>query len=180
MTDPKSGAIAVFAGRGRCSRSPRPACIRRSRSAQGTLADVRGSLAKSPAIAASSELDEYKRHFARRVADANTSGLADSLPPILKSVVVLDITIGADGALERVVVWRSNGYKDLERTALESVRRIGAAPPPPAQSLLGGASVRFLETFLFRPDGQYQVRSIVGETIPADKPTLVVEQETRL
>lgn len=150
------------------------------RSAEGTLADVRGSLARSPAIAAPGDLDEYKRHFARRVAAANTSGLADSLPPILKSVVVLDITIGADGALERVVVWRSNGYKDLERAALESVRRIGAAPPPPAQSLLGGGSVRFLETFLFRPDGQYQVRSIVGEAIPADKPTLVVEQETRL
>jgi TonB family protein len=150
------------------------------RGAQGTLADVRGSLAKSPAIAASSDLDEYKRHFARRVAQANARTLADSLPPILKSVVVLDITVGADGALERVVVWRSNGYTDLERTALESVRRIGAAPPPPPQSLMGGASVRFLETFLFRPDGQYQVRSIAGETIPADRPTLVVEQETRL
>lgn len=146
----------------------------------GTLADVRASLAKSPAISASAEMDEYKRRFARSVAAANAKGLADSLPPILKSVVVLDITVGADGALDRVVVWRSNGYTELERAALESVRRMGAAPPPPAQALLGGGSVRFLETFLFRPDGLYQVRSIAGETLPADRPTLVVEQETRM
>jgi TonB family protein len=146
----------------------------------GSLADVRASLAKSPAIAPSADMDEYKRHFARSVAAANTKALADSLPPILKSVVVLDITIGASGSLDRVVVWRSNGYKDLERTALESVRRIGAAPPPPEKALMGGGSVRFLETFLFRPDGLYQVRSIVGETLPGGSPTLVVEQESRL
>jgi TonB family protein len=150
------------------------------RAAQGSLADVRGSLARSPAIAPSGDLDEYKRRFARSVASANSRALADALPPILKSVVVLDITVGADGALERVVVWRSNGYTDLERTALESVRRMGAAPPPPPQTLLGGRSVRFLETFLFRPDGQYQVRSIVGETLAGDRPTLVVETENRM
>ena len=150
------------------------------RAAAGTLADVRGSLAKSPAIMPSGDLDEYKRQFARSVAAANTRALADALPPILKSVVVLDITIGANGALERVVVWRSNGYTELERTALESVRRIGAAPPPPPQTLLGGQSVRFLETFLFRPDGQYQVRSIAGETLSPDRPTLVVESESRM
>ncbi len=152
--------------------------------ADGTLADVRGSLAKSPAfspaIAASRDMDEYKRHFARSIAAANAAALADSLPPILKSVVVLDITVAASGALERVVVWRSNGYTELEKAALESVRRIGAAPPPPAQAAAGGGSVRFLETFLFRPDGQYQVRSIVGEQLPAAKPTLVVETETRM
>jgi TonB family protein len=150
------------------------------RAAAGTLADVRGSLAKSPAIAASAEMDEYKRRFARSVAAANSRALADSLPPILKSVVVLDITVGADGTLDRVVVWRSNGYTELERAALESVRRMRAAPPPPAQALMGGSSVRFLETFLFRPDGLYQVRSIAGDTLPADRPTLVVEQETRM
>jgi TonB family protein len=144
-----------------------------------TLADVRASLAKSPAISPSSEMDEYKRHVARSIAAANTRSLADSLPPILKSVVVLDITVGADGALERVEVWRSNGYTDLERTALDSVRRVGAVPAPPPQALLGGKSVRFLETFLFRPDGQYQVRSIVGEQLPGARPTLVVERENK-
>jgi TonB family protein len=145
---------------------------------------VHGSLAKSPAfapaVAASRDMDEYKRHFARSIAAANAAALADALPPILKSVVVLDITVGAGGALERVVVWRSNGYTELEKTALESVRRIGAAPPPPAHAVANGGSVRFLETFLFRPDGQYQVRSIVGEQLPAARPTLVVETESRM
>jgi TonB family protein len=150
-----------------------------SRSAP-TLADVRASLAKSPAISPSRDLDEYKKHVARTVVAANARWLADSLPPILKSVVVLDITVGEDGALERVVVWRSNGYTDLERTALESVRRVGSVPAPPPQALLGGKSVRFLETFLFRPDGLYQVRSIVGEQLPESAPTLVVERESKL
>lgn len=157
-----------------------PAVPHSEERAAPSLADVRASLAKSPAIAPSSELDEYKRAFARRVAAANVRGQAESLPPILKSVVVLDITVTADGTLERVVVWRSNGYTDLERTALESVRRIGAAPPPPAPALMGGGAVRFLETFLFRPDGLYQVRSIAGEMLPAERPTLVVEQETKM
>lgn len=147
---------------------------------EATLADVKGSLAKSPAIAPSRDLDEYKKRLARSIAAANARALADSLPPILKSVVVLDITVGEQGALERVVVWRSNGYPDLERKALESVRRIGAAPAPPPQALMGGKSVRFLETFLFRPDGLYQVRSIVGEQLPESAPTLVVERENQL
>lgn len=163
-------ALAALAATATQSQESRP---------EPTLADVKASLAKSPAIAPSRDLDEYKRHVARSIAAANTRALADSLPPILKAVVVLDITVGEDGALERVAVWRSNGYTELEKAALESVRRVGVMPPPPEQTMIGGRSVRFLETFLFRPDGQYQVRSIVDERLPATTPTLVVERETK-
>jgi hypothetical protein len=58
-------------------------------------------------------------------------------------------------------VLRSNGYAHLEARALASVAK--AAPfTPPAQVLLQGAgSVSFLETFLFRDDDFFQVRSLV-------------------
>ena len=85
----------------------------------------------------------------------------EPLPEMFKSIVVLDITIGRDGALERVVVRRSNGFKQLEARALESVRE---AAPYAAPGLLvrHGGSVSFLETFLFRADGRFQIRSLVG------------------
>ena len=78
-----------------------------------------------------------------------------------KSIVVLDITIGRDGTLERVTVRRSNGFKQLEARALESVRQ---AAPYAAPGLLvrHGGSVNFLETFLFRADGRFQIRSLIG------------------
>src|SRR5689334_3239606 len=41
----------------------------------------------------------------------------DPLPDMFKSIVVLDITIGRDGALQRVAVRRSNGFKQLEARA---------------------------------------------------------------
>jgi protein TonB len=48
----------------------------------------------------------------------------------------------------------------LEDRALESVHR--AAPfDAPSSQLLRGGSVHFLETFLFRDDGRFQIRSLV-------------------
>ena len=65
------------------------------------------------------------------------------------------------GAPPRYRCIRSNGYVHLEQRALTSV--VKAAPfTPPAPALLQGAgSVSFLETFLFRDDGFFQVRSLV-------------------
>jgi TonB family protein len=121
-------------------------------------------------------VDAYKAEVARLVTQLNAASLADSLPPILKSVVVLDITVAADGTPERVVVWRSNGYTELERAAVASVRNAGRLTPPPAHLLGDARSLRFLETWLFRPDGRFQVRSVVGEQLP-DAAMLVVEHE---
>ena len=54
---------------------------------------------------------------------------------------------------------RGNGYTDLERRALESVRRAAPFDPPPHQ-LLSRNAVEITETFLFRDDGKFQVRSL--------------------
>lgn len=106
-------------------------------------------------------LDGYKREVAGRIAAKSPHMFTDPLPDMFKSIVVLDITIGRDGALQRVTVRRSNGFKQLEARALESVRE---AAPYAAPGLLvrHGGSVNFLETFLFRADGRFQIRSLIG------------------
>jgi hypothetical protein len=57
-------------------------------------------------------------------------------------------------------VRRSNGYQDLEHVAMESVRRARPFSAPPAELLNGARMVSHLETWLFRPDGRFQVRSV--------------------
>lgn len=111
-------------------------------------------------------LDHYKRVFAQRVADASPEIFHDPLPTVLKSIVVLDVTIDGEGRLSRVFVQRSNGYKALESAALDSVRRSApfAAPVRPLRRRDG--SVNFLETFLFRDDGRFQILSLVAANPP--------------
>jgi protein TonB len=86
----------------------------------------------------------------------------EPLPEMFKSIVVLEIAIDREGRLMRVSVRRSNGFKALESRAMDSVRR--AAPfDAPAFTLRGrDGGVNFLETFLFRDDGRFQIRSLVA------------------
>jgi TonB family protein len=126
-------------------------------------------------VSTGATIDAYKRHFAERVTQLGKDQLADSLPVILKGVIVLDVTIDAEGNVSALKVWRSNGYKDLEQTALQSVRKVGRFPAPSEAVLGGQQSVRFLETWLFRPDGRYQVRSMQPKEWT---PTMPVETRT--
>ena len=129
--------------------------------------------AASPSItpfqSKATNIDDYKKHAAGYIIGFSKSELATSLPPILKSVVVLDITVDAQGNVTRAAVWRSNGYDDLERIALASVKRAGKLPAPSPEVLKGQESVRFLETWLFRHDGRYHVRSVVPADLPTDE-----------
>lgn len=106
-------------------------------------------------------LDGYKKDFALRVAQLSPDTSRDPLPEMLKSVVVLDITIDRNGALAHVSVRRSNGYRELENVALNSVRRAAPFATPSWSVRRSDGSVNFLETFLFRDDGRFQIRSLV-------------------
>ena len=117
--------------------------------------------------AATPAIGTYKTDIARRIAEASKARHTEDLPPILKSVVVLDISVDKDGKPVRVVVWRSNGYEDLEAAALASVKSIGVFPPPSEDLLAGSDTVRYLETFLFRPDGRFQIRSLERPVMPS-------------
>lgn len=114
-------------------------------------------------------VDDYKKHVASHIIAVSKHELATSLPPILKSVVVLDITVDAEGNVTRLALWRSNGWEDVEKIALDSVRRAGKLPAPSPDVLKGQDSVRFLETWLFRHDGRYHVRSVVPADLPIDE-----------
>ena len=107
-------------------------------------------------------LDGYKKAFAEQVAYGRPEVYSEPVPEMLKSVVVLDVTIGRHGELLAVSVRRSNGYKALENLAMDSVRRAApfAAPAWPVRRADG--TVNFLETFLFRDDGRFQIRSLVA------------------
>lgn len=109
-------------------------------------------------------LDGYKKAVAERIASASPDIFSEPLPEMFKSIVVLDITIDREGRLTQVSVRRSNGFKALENRAMDSVKR--AAPfGAPAFTVRGrDGSVRFLETFLFRDDGRFRIRSLVEQS----------------
>lgn len=109
-------------------------------------------------------LDGYKREVAAAIAAKNRHMFTDPLPEMFKSIVVLDITIDRDGNLERIAVRRSNGFKQLEARALDSVREAAPYAAPNRLVRRGAGSVQFLETFLFRDDGRFQIRSLVTGT----------------
>jgi len=106
-------------------------------------------------------LDGYKMEVAQRIASSSPDLFADPLPEVLKSVVVLDISIDRAGSPQHISVRRSNGYRQPEQRAEASVRRAAPFTAPAPVLLRGASSVRFLETFLFRDDGRFQIRSLV-------------------
>jgi protein TonB len=107
-------------------------------------------------------IESYKQEFARQVASASPEAFDDPLPEMLKSVVVLDVTVGRDGQLLRVAVRRSNGYQALEQRAMDSVRRAAPFAAPASSVRRADGTVNFLETFLFRDDGRFRIRSLVA------------------
>ena len=107
-------------------------------------------------------MDGYKKEFALRIVNANPEVFHDPLPKMLKSIIVVDVTIDRDGRLTKVFVTRSNGYKNLENIALNNVRRAAPYAAPVGLIRRGDNSVNFMETFLFRDDGRFQVRSLAG------------------
>ena len=115
---------------------------------------------KAPAPAPAA-LDDYKRQFALDLIQG-TPRLAYCPPsePILKSVVVLQITVDAGGGLVDASVFRSNGYPELEKSALDTVLRAAPFPAPEAGLTKERGSVYFLETFLFNHDDCFQIRSL--------------------
>jgi len=107
-------------------------------------------------------LDAYKKALAEQVARSSPDLYGEPIPEVLKSIVVLDITVDRDGRLLRVAVRRSNGYKALEHKAMESVRRAAPFSAPAFTIRRSDGSVNFLETFLFRDDGRFRILSLVG------------------
>ena len=99
-------------------------------------------------------LDTYKRIVALDILQHQPGAYCQPGEEMLKSIVVLDIAIDAEGRLVEASVLRSNGHPDLAQRALDAVN---AASPYTAP----GQGVQFLETFLFRDDDCFLIRSLV-------------------
>ena len=114
------------------------------------------------AVSNARTLDEYKADVAHAVLHANADKtFIGQLPEVLKSVVVLRVAIDRNGFPYQVTVMRSNGYKELEARAIQSVRA-GALPRPSGAVTGGHGYVSFMETWLFRDDGKFQIRTLAG------------------
>lgn len=109
-------------------------------------------------------LDDYKRRLAGRIVAGSSQVFRAPLPRVMKSIVVLYIRVDRLGRPLHISVFRSNGYAVLERRAVASVVDALPLPEPPDALLDDRGSLGFLETFLFRDDGRFQVRSLVRET----------------
>jgi len=113
--------------------------------------------------AAPVSIDGYKRVFAQHVAHTSPSVFHEPLPEMFKSIIVLDVTIDHTGRLAHVAVQRSNGYKELEKLALRSVRQAAPFAPPSRAIQRRDGSVNFLETFMFRDDGRFVIRTLLEQ-----------------
>lgn len=103
-------------------------------------------------------LADYKVAVARRIAQSNAEHLYEGAPPpMLKSVVVLTIAVDEEGLPVRVRLMRGNGHRGLEQLAMHSVKH--AAPLPRPGTLARRGVAEFNETWLFRQDGRFQLRS---------------------
>jgi protein TonB len=110
-------------------------------------------------------LDAYKRELAQRILAANAAQTFDGKPPdILHAVVVLQLTLDRNGKLTTLKTLRSR-HPPQERVALASVRAAAPLPAPPA-SLLRRGSLEIAETWLFRDDGKFQIRSLAEAQAP--------------
>jgi protein TonB len=104
-------------------------------------------------------LDRYKRAVAQQILQANAPRTYDGVPPhLLRAVIVLQLTVDGKGTLTGIKTLRSRSTEHAS-AATKSVRAAGPLPAPPRELLRGG-HLEFAETWLFRDDGKFQVRSV--------------------
>ena len=138
------------------------AAAQQTTGAQTPTAPSAQSPATAPVSVASvaTTVDGYKRDLAARILQESAGQVYEGAPPpLLRSIVVLSMTVDAAGNLANARVVRDNGDDQMTRAALESVRRAAPFRRPPGR-LLSRGRVEFLETWLFRDDGRFQLRSL--------------------
>ena len=115
-----------------------------------------GAVTASAAV----NLDGYKLEIAGLIHQGSADLVYEGAPPhLLRSIVVVTLTIDSAGRLTDARVARDNGDADMTRAALDSARRAAPYPRPPARVLSRG-QVQVLESWLFRKDGKFRLRTL--------------------
>jgi protein TonB len=123
----------------------------------------------APAAPPIATLDDYKRLIAGQVLKASTPITFEGTPPhLLRAVVVLQVTVDDKGAIRSIRTLRTPD-DELAAVATNSVRAAAPFPAPPP-GLLRRGELEFMETWLFRDDGRFQVRSLAEAQGPVHQP----------
>ena len=105
-------------------------------------------------------LDSWKRVAAEKVYQANRAQLFDGRPEhLLRAVIVVEVTVDREGRVTRSKILRSPGIASLDTVALTSLKAASPLPAPPSKLVAKGPLV-FSETWLFRKDGRFQLRTL--------------------
>lgn len=142
-----------------------PAAPVQTGSATSAPSQATKSPAAAPAVAYSTPsprtLSDWKRNAAERIQSANRSLVFSGAPPNpLHAVVVVEMTVGADGQVRRADLLRVPGHaKQLGGVALKTLNAASPLPAPPKGLVVQG-TMKTTETWLFREDGQFQIRSL--------------------
>jgi protein TonB len=155
-------ALAVFVLAGCGHRQPEPpAPSPQAPEPPARTAPVAPATPAAPAApSAATTIDGYKREVAGRIHSGSAELVYEGAPPpTLRSIVVVSLVIDSAGSLASVRVVRDNGDDVLSRAALESARRAAPYARPPSRLARGGR-LEYLETWLFRDDGRFRLRSL--------------------
>ena len=103
----------------------------------------------------------WRRALAQHIQATNRERVFEGSPPHpLRAIVVLELTIGADGRLQRATVLRAPDHaRELGAEAIRTAQAASPLPPPP-RALLGRGAARLTETWLFRGDNRFQLRTL--------------------
>lgn len=106
-------------------------------------------------------LAEWKRQAAEKIHAANRRYVFAGPPPNpLRAVVVVEMTVASDGQVKRADLLRVPDHsRELGKLALATLNSASPLPPPP-KAVISGGNFRVTETWLFRDDGQFQIRTI--------------------
>lgn len=109
---------------------------------------------------------QWREAVARHIQQRNAAKVFEGRPPHpLKAIVVLELTVSADGRVERASVLRTPSHaRELGDEAVRTVRTAAPLPAPP-RPLLRNGSYRFSETWLFRQDNRFQLRTLAQEQL---------------
>ena len=118
--------------------------------------------APAPGAPRGQTLAQWKRDAAQRIHTHNKSHVAEGkLPPIIHAVVVVQLTVAPDGKVLKSEVLRRPDYATSE-AALAVKTAYAASPLPPVPASAGKGNIQVAETWLFRKDGRFQLRTLAS------------------